>query len=405
LRFDPDNPLTLEFLFDLQGRDNIDKADSDRLIRYFLAGLTIPEDKLWVNLSPLDKDRVIPDVLNSTDLGNDLVRQDYMLKQLGCALSYPETRLGEEYWTAIRKAMVKQTGNELATDAFSKLWIVPESAAVYEQGNVVLITGAKLKTMLEQDYRLMNNMGADPDTNNVVTGIARDKILPVVDKDVNISKSFGRLRQIYYSLILAQWFKEKLKESFYKEYIDKEKISGVNGADPTAREKMFRRYVESFQNGVYNYTRTEFENYETIHRQYYSGGIQPAAGLVIGKKIRMSTDSEAAKIFKTPLLGIMAGLSFVRKSRQVIVVGLIGASAFSGDAGAIELGRVNIDAPKTAPAGGGEYGGIDLNKTTPVRLGNASCFNLRDVEVGDFDGLAFAELSRRRVRAGDLINP
>jgi len=318
LRFDQDNPLNLEFLFDLQGQDKIDKADSDRLIRYFLAGLTIPEDKLWVNLSPLDKDRVTPNILNSTDLGNDLVRQDYMLKQLGSALTYPETDIGQAYWSDLRSALVQQTGNpDGAIDSFSKLWIVPESAAVYEKGNTVLITEAKLKTILDQDYRLMNKMGGNQTINNAALDIARNKILPEVNKDVNNSKSFAQLRQIYYSIILAQWFKEKLRESFYKEYINKEKTGEVNTADPTVKEKMFQRYVQSFQNGVYNYVRVEKDGYQTVHRQYYSGGIQPAADLTIGKKIRIATDQEAAKITKTPLLGILAGLSFRKKGKRV----------------------------------------------------------------------------------------
>ena len=36
------------------------KTESTRLIKYFLASLTIPEKDLWVNLSPYEKDRIIP---------------------------------------------------------------------------------------------------------------------------------------------------------------------------------------------------------------------------------------------------------------------------------------------------------------------------------------------------------
>jgi hypothetical protein len=33
------------------------KQESDKLIKYFMATLAIPEKDLWVNLSPYEKDR------------------------------------------------------------------------------------------------------------------------------------------------------------------------------------------------------------------------------------------------------------------------------------------------------------------------------------------------------------
>jgi len=341
LRLDPDNPLNIEFLFDLNGQEKLDKADIDRMIKYFLAGLTVPEDKLWVNLSPKEKDKILPSTLNSTDLGNDLIRQDYMLKQLGTALTYPETKLGQEYWTEINAQMSKTGNKNGQVDLFNKLWIVPESAAVYERGNTVLVTEAKLKTMLDQDYRLMSGAKADAAMNNFAMTIAKNKILPVVNKDVNESKMFAPLRQIYSSLILAQWFKAKLRESFYNEYINKEKTGEVSKADPQVKERMFQRYVDSFMNGVYNYVREEPS--EGVNRQYYSGGIEPVADLTIGKKLRIATDEEASRISKVPLLGILAGLSFKKRGKRtdngkrfykrlkaVVVVGVITAIGILG---------------------------------------------------------------------------
>ena len=56
--------------------------EARRLINYFLAALTIPEDDIWVNLSPHEKNRIIPDVLAQTELGRDMLAQDFTLKQL-----------------------------------------------------------------------------------------------------------------------------------------------------------------------------------------------------------------------------------------------------------------------------------------------------------------------------------
>ncbi|MCG8430683.1 MAG: hypothetical protein MJA29_05895, partial [Candidatus Omnitrophica bacterium] len=51
---DPMNPLTMEFILD-EGSRPLEgealKAEAEKLSRYFLAALTIPERDFWVNLS------------------------------------------------------------------------------------------------------------------------------------------------------------------------------------------------------------------------------------------------------------------------------------------------------------------------------------------------------------------
>src|SRR5258708_1925128 len=56
LRVHPENPILFDFIVDT-GNSGLAinspklKAESEKLIKYFLASLTIPEDDLWVNLS------------------------------------------------------------------------------------------------------------------------------------------------------------------------------------------------------------------------------------------------------------------------------------------------------------------------------------------------------------------
>ena len=45
---------------DSQLSNNALKKESSKLIKYFLASLTIPEKDLWGNLSPYEKVRIIP---------------------------------------------------------------------------------------------------------------------------------------------------------------------------------------------------------------------------------------------------------------------------------------------------------------------------------------------------------
>src|SRR5258706_1716677 len=58
-----DNPFLFDFIVDT-GHSQLAgpalKNESDRLIKYFFASLTIPDKDLWVNLSPYEKNRIVP---------------------------------------------------------------------------------------------------------------------------------------------------------------------------------------------------------------------------------------------------------------------------------------------------------------------------------------------------------
>ncbi|MBI5416195.1 MAG: hypothetical protein HZA29_05210, partial [Candidatus Omnitrophica bacterium] len=132
----PENPLQFDFIVDpgdsrLRGEEL--RAESTRLIKYFLASLTVPEDELWVNLSPYEKDRIISDTLSQTEMGRDMLAQDYVLKQLTASLMYPEKELGRKFWDRVYKKAQQEFGTtEIPVDTFNKVWIVPEKAVVYQ---------------------------------------------------------------------------------------------------------------------------------------------------------------------------------------------------------------------------------------------------------------------------------
>jgi len=99
----PNNPLRFDFIVDTgdsglnveNDRDRSLQQESKKLIKYFLAALTTPEKDLWVNLSPYEKDRIIPEAFGQTEMGKDLLSQDYILKQLTASLMYPEKKLAK----------------------------------------------------------------------------------------------------------------------------------------------------------------------------------------------------------------------------------------------------------------------------------------------------------------------
>jgi len=73
----PDNPFKFDFIIDEGDNKTLTdeqlKQESQKLIKYFLSSLTIPEEDLWVNLSPYEKDRVVPNELGLTEMGKDLL--------------------------------------------------------------------------------------------------------------------------------------------------------------------------------------------------------------------------------------------------------------------------------------------------------------------------------------------
>ena len=289
----PDNPLKFDFIID-SGDENLQdeelRNETKKLINYFLATLTVPEDEMWVNLSPYEKDRIVADGLGVTEMGRDMLAQDYMLKQLTASLMYPEERIGSEFWKRVyEKAQARFGTTAIPTNTFSKIWIVPENAVVYVSGNNVFVSKSYLKVMLEEDYLAMESHiggtqhGLGELTKNDIEQVSkeakeaiREILIPEIEREVNEGKNFANLRQIYNSMILATWYKKNLKESVLGNvYMDANKVNGIDLEDKRMKEKIYNQYVEAFNKGVYDYIREDYDpaTQEIIPRKYFSGGL------------------------------------------------------------------------------------------------------------------------------------
>lgn len=287
-----ENPLVFDFILDPGNSGYSDdqiKIEGQRLIKYFLAALTVPEKDLWVNLSPYEKDRIIPEGFGQTEMGRDLLAQDYILKQLSASLIYPEKDLGKEFWSRVyRKAKEVYGTTDIPLNTFNKVWIVPDTAVIVETKTTAYITRSHLKVMLEEDYVSLNENRAsevlgtnylqEQDVKNVsktTSSIVRDIILPEIEKEVNEGKNFAQLRQIYYSLLLATWFKINLKDNILNQiYSNQYKILGINIKDKADKEKIYQQYLAAFRAGVFNYIKEDWDETtkEIIPRKYFSGG-------------------------------------------------------------------------------------------------------------------------------------
>ncbi|HLF18322.1 MAG TPA: hypothetical protein VI749_05440 [Candidatus Omnitrophota bacterium] len=308
-----DDALKFDFIIDT-GDVNIDgdalKEEADKLVKYFLAALTVPSEELWVNLSPYEEDRIIPRNLGYTEMGRDLLAQDYILKQLTASLMYPENQLGKEFWQKVQsKANELYGASDIPMNTFNKIWIVPDQAVVLERGNNAIVLDSHLKVMLEEDYLgLKENMdnkkfGTDrmqeddvKKINAIASNVVREVIVPEIEKEVNEGENFANLRQIYNAMILATWYKQNLKESFLSQvYVDKNKIEGVDTQDRAVKEKIFDKYLETFQQGAYEYTTKEFdlETFSLVPKRYYSGGF---AGDRAAQVVRAGTTQVSAEV-------------------------------------------------------------------------------------------------------------
>ncbi|MDE2231501.1 MAG: hypothetical protein KGJ95_05500 [Candidatus Omnitrophica bacterium] len=282
---DPQKPLELRFIVDT-GSDAAYaqapatqqpvRAQIDRLVKYFLAGLTIPDGDLWVNLSPYEKDRIVPKTLGQTGLGRDLLAQDYILKQLTASLIYPERKLGEEFWSRVYAKAEKLFGTtNVPVNTFNKVWILPKEAQVFEHGNAVYVTKATLKVMLDEDYlALKNHRAVTNPSAGISSRIMRKIVLPEIEKEVNEGKNFAPLRQIYQALILAKWYKQTVQNGLLDAvYTDRRKTMGINLLDPAVKEQIYRRYLQAYKKGVFDYVKeVPARDGRAVPRKYFSGG-------------------------------------------------------------------------------------------------------------------------------------
>ncbi|MFA5088075.1 MAG: ROK family protein [Candidatus Omnitrophota bacterium] len=411
-----ENPSRFDFLLssgdsELKGQAYQDEAL--KLIKYFLASLTTKEEDLWVNLSPYEGDRIIPEKFGQTEMGRDLLSEDYILKQLTASLIFPENDLGEQFWQRVYDQAHKRFGTtEIPLNTFSKVWIVPERATVYQTGEYAFVVESHLKVMLEEDYKApavlaKNNQNpADLSETNkasaIPTQVLREIIIPEIEKEVNSGKNFARLRQIQNALILATWYKNTLKEKLLgRNYVNKDKIVGIDLEEKDISQKIYNRYLEAFKHGVYDFIREDYDAQtgQLIPRKYFSGGYTTSlAGTTLAERIDIIPGQGGpAKSFEEALRAggspvrpptdpreISVRLQNIRKFTRLQKVHVIGATSF--------LGRKLYESLKSSYA---EVVGTGFEKAEEMGLVKLDVTNEEDVSryfetVSDNDIVIYA---------------
>jgi len=276
----PQKPLAFQFILDTgQGTQDrqVIQAQAPRLLQYFLTGLTVPESELWVNLSPYEKNRITPPALGQTLLGRDLLAQDYILKQLTASFIYPEKQLGQTFWRQVYKETQEKFGTTaVAVNTFNKVWILPDETQVFTKGSSVYITKATLKVMLDSDYlATYKHHKTSSSAYGIEADLIRQIVIPQISKEVNSGAQFASLRQAYYALILAKWYKQTIQNELLDTvYLNKNRMGGINLSKLSTKQQIYERYLQAYKKGVFNYIKDiDTSNGVSAPRKYFSGGI------------------------------------------------------------------------------------------------------------------------------------
>ena len=268
VKFDPFDPLNISFYFDRGSEDEVGRI---RAVEYFLAALALPEEKIWVNLSPDEKDRIIDDSIAGTKIAGTLLEQDCELKKYAAGLTDPDTPTGRAYWErfgTLGSGVSSGPNPAIETGGFNKIWITPESAEIFDGGNYAIVTDASLTV-------------STGNTGQHIGGLL-SRIAGTVKCEVNIGERFSELRQLYNSLVLASWFKRKFRTTVYSQYIDSARLGELANGSEVNKDTVFDEYVKNFKEGAYrSYRKERAADGRCYKKLYISGGIAYSSSALI----------------------------------------------------------------------------------------------------------------------------
>lgn len=255
------------------------------LMDYFFIGLSLPNEGFWVNLRPDAEANIIDGELAKTDIGRIMLEADVQLKKDTARYTSPNTPEGKEYWEKLYKKAGEIFGyDNVQIPTLTRPWIVPDEILLGETKDGAYIFKATLKVMLEQDYLKDSAVYNFNDErlralNEYSSQLIRELIIPKITQEVNSAKRYAPLRQVYYSLILAQWFKAKFcsEKNPYSSLIDRTNLNGLTSKSSWSTTSYFKEYQKSFKNGEYNTSESIYTPYGQTIRTYSSGGIKLVA--------------------------------------------------------------------------------------------------------------------------------
>lgn len=253
------------------------------MVRYFFTGITVPDENFWVNLNPLQPDNVLSGVLRYTDVGRLFMEIDLKLKKDAARFTDPQNEIGRAYWDEVYRRLRNEGQSNYQVPVSQRLWIIPDKADVYEKGNSATIVQAKLRVCLESEYlrrnrdiAIVNDMRTVDRVGDIASDAMNEIVIPAIEYQVNYSKDYASLRQVYNALILAEYYKQRYcgKNGPYSGYIDRSYMDNLEAKVPWSGKHIFEEYVHSYKSGEYSRYQNEWDGiYGQVSRHYFSGGI------------------------------------------------------------------------------------------------------------------------------------
>lgn len=135
----------------------------------------------------------------------------------------------------------------------------------------------------------------------------KETVLPAIQEEVNQGKAYANLRQVYNSLILAEYYKQRYHsgQSLYSRLINRGYIEGLESNEPWASEDFYNAYVKSCQEGEYRLSQQEYDPYlaSMVQKYYFYGGILITHKIAQILKVRATpTTSEQAETSEAEIL-------------------------------------------------------------------------------------------------------
>ncbi|MBU2258243.1 MAG: phosphoglycerate kinase, partial [Candidatus Omnitrophica bacterium] len=149
----------------------------------------------------------------------------------------------------------------------------------------------------------------------------RELILPKLTTEVNLSKRYSALRQVYYSLIFSRWFKSRFANQTgkYASLIDRKDLTGLTSISAWTKTSFFNAYKKSFSQGEYNVKETVRTPTGQVIRSYFSGGIDVTNPVlkVAGVSLPGQASSAITKVLATVGLETPEGMKVTSSPVEV----------------------------------------------------------------------------------------
>ncbi len=267
-------------------------SGSDLAWSSFLVWLSLPDDTFWVNLNPNEPDRIIDAELGQTNVGRIMLEGDLQLKKDTAQLTDPRTDSGKLFWSELANCAPSDQGSDAARSSQLELsqrtWIVPGDVTVYADDNQIYVLDAPLDVKLESEHAEVtggDNAAQTSEFQQCGEALLKRLVLPKLIENVNTASQYDELREVFYSRVVAEWYKDQRQrqDAFLGDLIDKGNVGALPSQPGWTPQATYNRYLKCIEPDEtehecgYNVTvetQTQEGNITRLEQhQYISGGI------------------------------------------------------------------------------------------------------------------------------------